>query len=291
MQATRRFANTVLGVRVRYALRAYLTNPDRVLRNILWRLRAGRSEERHIFVVGAARAGTTLMQTLLGAHPALATVETETGIFTWQDLFRPDRHFGLPCDEAQALLDRSRDIVQFFDALAHLHRTRVGARRFVEKTPHHVRYLRFILGHFPNARVLNMLRDGRDCYCSAQSNPGMAQAESAREMAKLWREQVRARWRFEGDPRIMDVRYEDLTSEPERVLRRVAGFIGEQFDSRQLDDAARARDVRSQQIAFQRLGGKIDSSSQGRWRREMPLEAVAAFDAIAGVELRALGYA
>ena len=84
----------------------------------------------------------------------------------------------------------------------------------------------------------------------------------------------------------MEVRYEQLTHEPEAVLRRVLAFLGEPWCRAVLDAAPDA-------APFQ-VGGNdqkpVFTSSNGRWKTELSREEVACIQSIAGETMAQLGY-
>lgn len=244
---------------------------------------------RHVFVVGAPRSGTTLLQLLIGAHSGFAGCAGESGVFTRNDLFDLRRRYcGLPQARIAALLRDSGDIVSFFDLLAAA--VTSGPLRFVEKTPQHVLVLGRLLRWFPEAQFVNIVRDGRDCYCSAQRNPDVPQRTGAIRFARYWRSCIRARGRAGACDRIIDVRYEDLVSETAPTLRLVMAALGHELEAVQLAGGSRASDRRSVLAPFTRLAGPVGPESIGRWAAEMTPAEVEVFQSVAAPELRAHGY-
>ena len=56
----------------------YLKSPSEILRNVRWRLNCSVSQEPVVFVVGAPRSGTTLLQRMLSLHDQLFSIQGET---------------------------------------------------------------------------------------------------------------------------------------------------------------------------------------------------------------------
>ena len=118
-----------------------------------------------------------------------------------------------------------------------LYRERQKKPRCGEKTPRHLRYVPKIISWFPNARVICVLRDGRDVALSLAAMPWYGQG--LRAAARLWRSSVASMdkaARLYPD-QLLIVRYETLVSEPEQALRAVMAFLGEEFEARQLSPA------------------------------------------------------
>jgi hypothetical protein len=72
----------------------------------------------------------------------------------------------------------------------------------------------------------------------------------------------------------MTLRYEDLVSEPERELRRVCGFIGEDYEPGMLDARDSAASVAAEHEWWKAsVSGPLQTSSVGRWHDEMSADA------------------
>ena len=118
---------------------SYFRQPTSIIKNVLWRFPKRKSLKRHVFIVGAPRSGTTLLQIVLSSHPAFDSYMGESGLFTWQNVFDNLRRYGdLEDKEIRRLLMISADIVEFFDNLANTILQRTSGARFIEKTSQHV---------------------------------------------------------------------------------------------------------------------------------------------------------
>lgn len=260
-----------------------LRNPASALKNLKLQFASSISQEPHIFVLGAPRSGTTLMQALLLSHPGLAGVPFETGMFIYRNLY-DDGIKGIAVDDFLRMRSESQDIVDLCDRVA-AHVTRGGAgRRCVDKTPQHVLRLRFLLRHFPEARFIHMIRDGRDGYCSARKHEFMRRGHgrSAREFALYWRRCIRARRREGGEPRIHYVRFEDLVVRPEETMSAVMAFLGLDFRPEQIRPETYSRFIdgstRSRK-AFKKLNRGITPERVGVHKTELTHEEKAVFGA------------
>ncbi|PQJ35059.1 hypothetical protein BSZ35_11055 [Salinibacter sp. 10B] len=274
---------------VRHPLKAYLRNPYHLVKNILWRWQPSTSTEKHIFVVGAPRSGTTLLQVLLGNHSACCTWEAETAAFTWQNVFISQRGiFGLEPSRVEKLFEENADLVAFFDAAAHAFRSERGGQILVEKTPQHILQTAFLVEHFPRSTVIHIHRDGRDCYRSARS-ASIPHGESVDEFARYWAKCIRARLSVNTE-QVVDIAYEDLVSAPEKELVLLMQAVGLPFEEEQLSMTRRAEDPRAHHDKFDRLNRSIDASSVGQWKDELNQTEIQEFERIAGKQLKSLGY-
>lgn len=152
----------------------------------------------------------------------------------------------------------------------------MGKRRIGSKYPVFGTYLGLVNLHFPNCRVVHVIRDGRDCALShKQMSWGHQNTYAA---AVHWRDYLcKARDAANAMPgRYLEIRYEDLLAEPkatisvlEEFLTGAAGPVTEHF----MVDAKR-----------------LKPDKIGHWRHEMSPHAQAIFEWVAGDALREWGY-
>ena len=89
---------------------------------------------------------------------------------------------------------------------------------------------------------------------------------------------------------IIDVRYEDFTSNPEREISRIMGFLGLEVAPHQLDPRYYSKNRMSQKSEFQKLNSEITSSSNKRWLADMSEKEQSKFVEISSPELTAFNY-
>lgn len=112
-----------------------------------------------LFLIGAARSGTTLLGDILGQHPELAYwVEPK---YVWRHGRPGGRDDVRSADEATPGV--SRHIRQQFERYS----KKAMRDRFLEKTPSNCFRVAFMHRAFPEALFLHVLRDGRDAAASA----------------------------------------------------------------------------------------------------------------------------
>jgi protein-tyrosine sulfotransferase len=267
--------------------------PNKVLKMLAWRFPRIPSTQRHIFIIGAPRSGTTLLEAILAVHPNFSSLHKELAIFSFRNIFELERLAFSITETATttALFQKSADIVEFYDKLAESVLSIQGGKRFLEKTPQNVLHLAFLRNSFPNAQFINIVRDGRDCYCSAQDNPYVIQSKSVERYAKYWRRCVESRIAFGHDPNIIDIRYEELTSDAVGVTKNLMHFLGEEFLPEQLQTSHYSQHNASKVPFFQKLTCPIDTSSHNQWQTELTKREIKTFERIAGSHLVQLGYA
>ena len=217
-----------------------------------------------IFVVGAGRSGTTLMQSLLSAHGRIAVTpethfcaiwEQRTGLPVaapgadfeagWRGYLSSARFadLGVTPERARAVLERGaeRTARSALAALMTAYGETHGKPRVGEKTPGHWRWAPALLDWFPDARVIVMRRDPRAFVASKMKAPyaarymplhGTALRRVTRlhivaDDAALWAAIYgEAMPRLLSDPRVALVSYEDLACDPEAACAASAPSWG-----------------------------------------------------------------
>jgi hypothetical protein len=164
----------------------------------------------------------------------------------------------------------------------------------VEKTPAHLAHARQILDWWPDARCVELIRDGRDVCVSLEHKSRVSSWAPARreEQARTWAEAVRAGAALRTDPAIADrwhlIRYEDLGARGPTEVRRLLRFAGLPHD-----DAAVMRIVASTSFERTQRPGNTDhvrKGTVGEWRSHFDEADLDAFRRITGSLLADHGY-
>lgn len=261
-----------------------------------------------VFVGGADRSGTTLMYALLDAHPSLCMVR-RTNYWRWFDgrygdladpanldrcldeLVRYRRVAVLDPDAERLrreLADGPATYARLYDLLLRHHAERHGASRWGDKSLHSEHHAGRILTAFPDARMVQMVRDPRDRYLSVVHRPDAAHPGLGAIVGR-WRASVRAGLAAQRrhPDRYLLVRYEDLVRAPEATMARVWALVGEPGPAPGLlaDGPASAGNS-----SFGDVGRTISTRAVGRWRRGLDPVEVREVDLLCGRLLGRLGY-
>src|SRR5690606_31634209 len=114
------------------------------------------------------------------------------------------------------------------EALFEIYAEQHGASRWGDKTPEHIRHLGEIRRDFPGARLIHLVRDGRDV---AEAMRRMVfYPVTAYGVSRIWRDEIRHWQAFcatEGDADTLVVRYEDLVTDPQATVASIFRFLGE----------------------------------------------------------------
>ncbi len=265
---------------------------------------------RRLFVVGCERSGTTLLTVMLGRHHEIAMMP-ETHFFLRvvpKEGDRPSTHeeilerywkspraadIGLDAEAIKLRFSRQAPTyANLFCTLLELYAERWEKPLAGEKTPFHLLRVPLILRWFPDARIVCIVRDGRDVVRSILGAPWTAH-RSTRRQAWKWTKCARLARRFLHDyPRQFQViRYEDLVLDPEMVLRRVNAFYGVDFDPAQLDVGGSSPAVPAHERGWKANAvDRPDESRISAWQHHVTESERLIMNSMMGAELRTFGY-
>ncbi len=262
-----------------------------------------------VFVVGMNGSGTTMLLDCLGRHPELYAFPKETRLIpflisrapSYGDL-KIDDNFQKLWDEVRALAvfretndntpvplpsdwrNYPRSLAAILDAVFGYFAARENKHRWCEKTPQHVQHLLALSQLFPAAKFIHVVRDGRDCAVSFHRR-WLRRPELTvfrwKKVVAIGREQGRQL----GTERYREIRYEDLTANPESSLRGVSGFLALPFNEATLESA---------QPYLQSVGteGKRGlQANSGKWQGYFSVRLQQRLERIAGRTLASFGYA
>lgn len=273
---------------------------NRAVRLVTWRWRNRRAvSDRPIIVIGGApRSGTTLLRRLVDAHPAICCGPESSLLLPGRPSF-PGVALDYGLDPGQ-LLDwyrRSDSQTSYVERVSVAYMKEREKGRWAEKTPLNVAHIDWTFRHFPQARFVHVMRDGRDASASVRHHPLRRLVDGTwvrvpfsrpfGNCVQAWDRLVRAGLRHRGDPRYMEIRYEDLVLQPERTLRGLFVFLAEPW----------APEVMARTEPAGLPGAELDSTAAisdsrlGRWRKDLTPAERQVFKRLANPLLVELGYA
>ncbi|UWQ90141.1 sulfotransferase [Rhodobacteraceae bacterium M382] len=175
-----------------------------------------------IYVLGLPRSGTTLTETLLGAHPDVCPLGERAvpGV-----LLAPFLENDIAFDTAACAQFVARDQER-------LPTLPDGIRFYIDKMPENYRLIGALLTAYPHARIVHMCRDPRDVALSMWqahfSGKALSYTYDLAAMAHRFNLYTRlmAHWHSVFPGQILDVQYEDLVTDVDGQSRRLADHIG-----------------------------------------------------------------
>ncbi|MBE1536146.1 sulfotransferase family protein [Actinomadura algeriensis] len=301
----------------------------------------GTKVHRPVFVLGAPHSGTELLARAIrrspGFHLTTARPEVLRVVYafarrpaiagergrgaarvlrdayaqTWQVSARACRECPAQCRDLGGLPPVPDGAAPAADATCTDPR---GIERFADASPDLLYSADVLLDAFPDARLVQVIRDGRDAVADmlddertlAWFQPGLAnldtvfpnaffgvedhternrwpRAAPAVKCALRWRGAVRLsaklRLQVPGE-QLFTVRYEDLVARPRRLAADLSGYLDAEISRTALGGLVRAA-----------AGGRDgDDHGVGSWRDRLTARQAAQVEKIAGIELGRLGY-
>lgn len=247
-----------------------------------------------VFVIGFPRSGTTLLLHLLMSSGEFPTYRFSESHF-FSHCYR--RYGSLDRESNRALLlaeleardwfngtDVSREQLEArigeenteYEAyLRHfmaLVAESQGKERWIEKTPWHYHYTKEIRRAFPNSRFLIMVRDPRDVVLSITKYGWTTNTPNRMlRTAIAWAWAMRLVRRLFSPPHgdFVFIRYEDLVSDPEKVLDAINALLGLKLDLTALSGSEFGV-MAASNSSFGEGDRGIHTASVGRWKKNLP---------------------
>jgi hypothetical protein len=270
---------------------------------------------RKLFITGCAKSGTTWLVKLLNGHPQI--VADGEGRFAWRlytlfeqsvDMFNKDQtEMG---GSALGLVSRN-DLAMLLRASTDnvLHRYLLASGKqpqtvkvVADKTPQHVFHMRILRTLYPNGRFINIIRDPRDAATSAlfhlaKGDTGSREEYLATFIQQSWFGSVATALAGErelGTDAVLNVRYEDLHSNPDPVIRKCLMHLGVDASERMVQTC---RDAGSfEKLSGGRQRGETDNNSffrngqVGDWKNHIDPELARKCCLPVAALMRDLGY-
>jgi hypothetical protein len=272
--------------------------------------------DRQIFIGGCSRSGTTLLGAMLGAHSDC--------------ICPPESHFKI---SVLSMCGRDKDAVDVQTALSLIQRHwrfkiweldidptelpekelgtsyprllgwivaryaerlgKSGASIWVDHTPANIGDGPTLLGMFPRAKIIHIVRDGR---AVAGSIMGLDWGPNTIiKTARWWLDAVAYGLALEtllkekGEKQITRVRYEDLVTAPEETLGRLCDYLGIDYQP-QMAMASGFKPPRYTASQHTLIGKEPDAGRATRWETNLTPRQIEIFESRGHDFLNYLGY-
>ncbi len=272
-----------------------------------------------VFIVGAARSGTTLLQYMLRSHPDISLPTAESHFFIpfylrrmeFGDLtqyknlhalineiyhskisfFNDDLHgINFNVEEITTTLHH-QECTTIPEVITGIFRANAKAEqktRWGDKTPYYILHLDTLLEMFPDAQFVHLIRDGRDCALSMLQRKWDLKIFNIYHAAYTWEKYVQAGRTFSvGHPECyLEIRYEDILNNPKRSMHDLCNFLNVPYDDALIEFKKSIGAGNKTPL----LTKPLQRSNQSKWQSTMKEKDLVVFESLAGSTLAENGY-
>ena len=266
------------------------------------------------FIFGSPRSGTSLLSRMIDSHEQLV-VPNESLIFKMfssslgsygdlnnianqQELLKDILatrviQYWSPCpqyDEVAPLISQPG----FAGVIEALICSRAPEKKLLawgEKSPGHVFYWKEIKETYPNAKVVHIVRDGRD-VASSIINARMG-PKTYFAAAKMWCDYLDGIEKIKQDcptDDFVEIRYEDLLSDPEENLQKICTTLGVEYSEKMLKFFEKNASYQTDATNLENLNKPLIASNKEKWRKNLSDRNLQEFETVAGQHLSAYGF-
>lgn len=227
--------------------------------------------DRHAFLLGFFRSGTTLLEQVLASHSDVVASEEQNF------LIAQEQRFLLPesgLEEFAALSEEELDVhreAYWREVVAR--NGGLAGKLFVDKFPLHTMALPLIAKLFPNAKILFALRDPRDVLLSCyrrhfELNAAMFELLKLETAARFYGTVMRVGSACHAKLPLAfhECRYEDLVADFDGNTAAICDFLGISW-SEDLRDFHRKDVLSVQSPSAAQIRRPLNTDSVGQWRR------------------------
>lgn len=256
--------------------------------------------DRPFLIIGSNSAGSTLLSILLDRHPMLAcgpelSVFNKRAIYDsfgklqrmlpfwlgrglstdgqseYREFFFNLEAYFWSREDLIALARHVSNLRDFFDQFFINYLQKRGKAVWGEKTGSNSYCISQFLEIYPRARIIHIVRDGRDTVCSLLCRPDT----NAYHCVAHWLYDVSSALACRTLDGYLEVRYEDLVSQPRNAMERICRHLGVDFDpgiiNGENDKYWMKFSEGNVHKSWRRspFSGAISRTSVGRYRRDM----------------------
>lgn len=264
-----------------------------------------------VFIIGCPRSGSTMLGAMLGNHPdaiclpeaqfivdlmpesdplaamdaasLLESIERHWRFGLWSFSFRANSY------ALNGAAIPYRTVIEWLIREYAMTRSRTSPRLWIDQSLF-VSHTGKLLQHFPNARFIHLIRDGRAVAASIIPLPWGPNA--VHTAARLWKDHLAYGFAADavlGGNRVIRVHYEQMVADAEGTMRRLSSFLGIDFCPAMLmPTGLDLPNYTRRQHAL--IGCPPDPRRIDAWRGRLTNREIEIFEALTGDLLHTLGY-
>lgn len=267
-----------------------------------------------VFLVGRPRSGTKLLRELLNRHPKISIPFWESNFIPYlsgralsfgnlrnfqnfEDFFsffskveffrmikKENKYTHIVDDKVWYGAIKEYSYAGAIEAFYMLYAKCDGKSMWGDKSPHYMLYTPYLKNQFPKSKYIHIIRDIRDNCLSNMK----AWNKNPYRSAQLWVNDIAcfrrdAKLYLKGD--YLEVKYEDLLSDPDLELMRVCNYLGIKYDPCML-----LLDVPVENLGAAKGKTEIVKGNAGKWVNWMDKSMVKEIETIGYDLMQEIGY-
>ena len=270
------------------------------------------SNLKYFFIVGVGRSGTSLLMSMLNAHPDIALPPESHFLYRYvignPGFASPDLKIQLmndhrfqrlgfgeaAIDEMITALADHFSVGGFYQELLTKYAELKKVKIVGDKAPKNIEYLPVIKKLFPDGIVLHIIRDPRDVYLS-RTKAAWSAGRSTISHLVAYRTQFHS-GRHLG-PKLFgsnyfEVHYEDLLKQPAQELSKICKLLGATFTEEMLSFVESSKDLVSQEeLPWKKETLRpIMVNNINKWKKDLPPGKVALIESVCSEAFRMESY-
>jgi hypothetical protein len=258
--------------------------------------------DRPFFISCSPSSGSTLLGVILDSHPELACgtelhitdrylvysnfEKFRNNIHTWVEeglstggfihnkkILTDIEYYGWSMEDTFKLIQSSKNMREFLDGFftpfLTFHKKKIWGEKSVCNAYHFDRILQL----YPKAKIIHILRDGRDVMCSL-----LGKSRNPFFSASAWLFNIAAAHKYRNSPNYLLIKYEDLVQDTTKTLELVCKHIGVDYSSDMIDNRGtsiwKSFDETYPRESWQHnpVTSPISPSSIGRYKKDLNRE-------------------
>lgn len=276
-----------------------------------------------VFIIGRPRSGTTMLRSMLDAHPnvriplesafiknlfpkyrKIKKWNKEIILKFYHDLLKQPQFnlWAIDNDFLKQELLKMNENLKFQDICKIIYSNVVSffdkqeIKILADKNPSYTLSIPLLLKIFPDARFIYIVRDHRDNVLSMKSV----------DFERPWLSSLAYRWKYynikflkaynKDKSRFHIIRYKDLVSNPEKYLNKLCTFLGIEYTdgmihyNRIKDEALKVYPQELIERYHKSLFEPVSPSKVGQWKNKMTAKEIKKCDLIVGKYAETMGY-
>ena len=232
-------------------------------------IHASEPSQRHLFIVGMPRTGTSLIEQILSMHPEIENAGELTT--TWQLQKKAKRYSDSFLPYPKCLVDLQQQDVnrlqgEYFAAVSDLSKTNSIVTNKLLLMHQQMGFVSMLL---PDCKKILLTRNPLDncvsCYLNNLIVSGHTYCSNLDDFATIWllRAKAREHWKNVFGDRCIEMSYESLVANQEEETKRLLSYLDVPWNENCLEFHKSKRVAVT--ISYDQVNKKMYNTSKGRW--------------------------